>query len=197
MIKPIYEFKLPQGLFQVYNQKPDFPFVSVKQIHSSIVLDEKEINGEVEADGICSNSKTPLVTLTADCLPIVVEGEKGHAILHAGWKGVRDEILLHKKVKEIKPQTILIGPHISVINYEVGEDFKNQFPNSKSFKSINNKLCFDLKNEIIEQIYTNFPTVKVIDTSLCTFDDLKLNSFRRDKTKNRNYNVYIPNGDKK
>jgi copper oxidase (laccase) domain-containing protein len=196
MNQPIYEINLPKGKFQVYNGKPDFDFLKVNQIHSNIVLNENEINSHSEADGIFGNSNKILATLTADCLPIIVEGKLGHAILHAGWKGVRDQILLDENVRALIPETICIGPHISALNYEVGEDFKVNFPNSNSFKIINNKLCFDLRNEIKSQIVSNYPNTNVLDISICTFDDLKLNSFRRDKTKQRNYNVYIPNGAK-
>ncbi len=194
MNKPVLEIPLPKGKFAVYASKPDIIYKNVKQIHSNFVVEENLANGITEADGIVSNTKTPLCTFTADCLPLVIEGKNGHAILHAGWKGVRDQILLHEKVKALIPETLLIGPHIHQAQYEVQPDFKANFPQSNAFSERNGKLFFSLAVEIIQQAKTNYPNIKIIDANVCTFLDNKLHSFRRNKTTERNYNIYIPDG---
>lgn len=194
MNNPVIEIKLPKGKFVVFNKRPNFIYKNVKQIHSNLVVDENLADGIIEADGIASSSKIPLCTFTADCLPLIIEGKHGHAILHAGWKGVRDQILLNKKVKELEPETLLIGPHIHQAQYEVQPDFKANFPNSKAFKKENGKLYFSLREEIIQQAKTNYPNIKIIDANVCTFLDNRLHSFRRNKTTERNFNIYIPDG---
>lgn len=194
MNKPVLEIPLSKGKLVVYTTKPSLIYKNVKQIHSSLVVDENAANGITEADGIVSTSKTPLCTLTADCLPLVVEGKHGHAILHAGWKGVRDQILLNKNVRALEPETLLIGPHIHQAQYEVQSDFKANFPHSMAFKEVNGKIYFSLREEIIQQAKTNYPNIKIIDANVCTFLDNRLHSFRRNKTTERNYNIYIPDG---
>jgi YfiH family protein len=183
--------ELPRGQFCVYRNKPDFDLLRVKQTHSNIVLDEKNCN-ELEADGIAGNSKTPLAILTADCLPILLLGENGHAMIHAGWRGLQNQILNNDLIKKIKPTYAFIGPHIKAHNYEVQEDFKLNFPNPDVFKKLNDKIYFDLLAVAKTQLKKLFPEITIEDSGLCTFSDLNFHSYRRDKTTERNWNVYIP-----
>jgi copper oxidase (laccase) domain-containing protein len=190
----VFEYQLPNGFFRTFSEKPHFNFLQVKQIHSNIVVNEYQANLDISADGIIGTTTTPLCTLTADCLPIVVEGERGHAIVHAGWKGLRDQIISNELIKNIKPQFIYIGPHILKDSYEVQESFKTEFPNSPSFLSRNGKQYFDLSNELSVEIQKNYPNCKIVDANVCTFLDNRFHSFRKDKTAKRNYNIYFPNG---
>lgn len=191
MINCIYEKKMKSGSFRVFNQKPDFAFLKTKQIHSAIVVHESEINEHTEADGIVGNSINAKCILTADCLPIVIEGLNGHATLHAGWKGVRDEIVLNEAIKKLNAQSALIGPHICENCYEVQPEFKKNFENSKSFVERDGKLFFSLKKEIISQLKRLNPQIEIIDMNLCTMEDPSLHSFRKNKTEKRNYNIYL------
>lgn len=195
MSEVTFEYILPKGTFKVFNQKPIFDFLKAKQIHSNIVLNEKEITATSEADGIWGNSKVAQCILTADCLPIVIEGKLGHASLHAGWMGVRDLIAISENVKKIEPTLAFIGPHICVNCYEVQADFRNHFPHSTSFKQIGNKQYFDLQNEVCEQLTKTFPNIKIIKSNQCTFENTQFHSFRRNKTSLRNFNIYFPQGD--
>jgi copper oxidase (laccase) domain-containing protein len=131
----------------------------------------------------------------ADCLPIFIEGKNGHAVLHAGWAGLKSKICLQKEIFEIKPTHVFIGPHISSSNYEVQKPFKENFLGSKNFTEQNGKLYFDILNEVKEQLLGNFPDLIINDLNICTFEDKNLNSYRRNKTANRNYNLYLPFGD--
>ncbi len=192
MIKPIFELKTKSGVYRVFNQRPDLNFLSVKQIHSAIVVSSDSITEEIttEADGIIGNDTKAKCIFTADCIPIIVLGKKGHAVLHAGWKGIRDRILFDSKIDLIEPFEIIIGPHIRVNNYEVQSEFKKEFPNSKNFIEKEGKIFFDLTKELIDQ--ANEKKLKVIDTEICTFNNLEFHSFRRNKTKDRNYNLFFP-----
>lgn len=192
----VYEKKLTKGIFRVYNSKPETNFQFVKQIHSCSVIKEENIQGVIEADGIASHSSNPLCTFTADCLPIVIEGQNGHALIHAGWKGVRDEIIAHQNVKDLKPNFAFIGPHICHQCYEVQADFKVNFPNAKTFEERNGKIYFNLEAEIKNQLLQFYPDIKIESANLCTLETSNLHSFRRNKTTERNYNLYFPVGDK-
>jgi YfiH family protein len=190
--KLLFEKKLVRGTFRVYSDRPNFNLKTVKQIHSDIVLSEN--NSEMDGDGMIGTSQYPLAVLTADCLPVVLLGENSHAIIHAGWKGVQSKILGHKLLKEMNPIQAFIGPHICVDNYEVQSDFKNNFPNSKSFFENKNKICFDLTKEVNIQLKNLYPNIAILDSNICTFSNVQYHSYRRDKTTNRNWNVYIPEG---
>jgi copper oxidase (laccase) domain-containing protein len=192
----VYEYKLPNGIFRVFNSKDlNFDFLKTKQTHSDIVVNEKEIVSDIIADAIVGNTSKPKCILTADCLPIIVEGEFGHATVHAGWAGVKNNILFSKKIAELKPKLFFIGPHILFQNYQVQENFKEHFPNSDAFIYKNNNIYFDLASEIKNRIKQNYPNAEIMDSQICTFEDHRFHSYRRNKTEQRNYNIYFPNGE--
>jgi len=192
MLKPIFELKTTQGIYRVFNQRPEIEFISVKQIHSPIIISSDSIEPDqlIEADGIVGNDSKVKCIFTADCLPIIVLGSKGHAIIHAGWKGIRDRILFDSKLDFIDPKEIIIGPHIHLDHYEVQEEFKKEFPQSKNFFESNGKIYFDLTKEVMDQ--AKLKNLKCTDTNICTFSNLEFHSYRRNKTKDRNYNLFFP-----
>ena len=190
----LYEKQLTQGMFQVYSACPPFAVKTVKQVHSDIVVPEKEANSEAEADGIIGSSDSPLAVLTADCLPIVLMGKNLHAVIHAGWKGLQNNILGDTQIKAMNPTHAFLGPHIRVHNYEVQTDFKKNFPGSHSFLADKDQLFFDLTKEVTMQLKTFYPNIEISDCDICTFTNEHFASFRRNKTQKRNWNVFIPKG---
>lgn len=187
----VFEKELPRGKFCVYQTRPTFDLIRVKQTHSDIVLNENRCN-ETEADGMVGSSSTPMAILTADCLPILLLGEKDHAFIHAGWRGLHNEILKSELIKNIKPFYAFIGPHISVQHYEVQPDFKLNFEQSDAFIEREGKLYFDLSVVAREQLKKFYPGISIEESGLCTFSNEFLHSYRRNKTTERNWNVYIP-----
>lgn len=198
LARPIYEFTMTRGQVLIFNKAPEIDFLRVDQIHSNIIATAAEIKNskeKIKADGIVGNTNDNLCILTADCLPIFIEGKKGHAALHAGWAGVKSKICIQKEIFDIEPTHVFIGPHISNSNYEVQESFKENFLGSKNFLIQDGKLYFDLLNEVKGQFLEHFPLIEINDLNICTFQDKNLNSFRRNKTANRNFNLYLPFGD--
>lgn len=187
----VLEKELPRGRFCVYQSKPEFDFIRVKQTHSAIVLDEKSCN-EIEADGMVGNSSTPMAILTADCLPILLLGEKEHAFVHAGWRGLHNQILKNDLIKKIKPTYAFIGPHISQLHYEVQPDFKDNFNQENAFINREGKIYFDLLAIASAQLKATYPGIIVENSGECTFANENFHSYRRNKTTERNWNVYIP-----
>ena len=187
----VFEKKLPRGRFCVYQSSPAFDLIKVKQTHSPIVLNEKSCNG-LEADGMVGNSTTPMAILTADCLPILLLGESEYALVHAGWRGLENQILANGLIKNIKPIYAFIGPHISVQNYEVQPDFKANFSNTEAFVEKKGKLFFDLSVIVNSQLKTLHPGILIEESNICTFSNENFHSYRRNKTTERNWNVYIP-----
>ena len=76
---------------------------------------------------------------TADCIPILLYDTEHHAAaaIHAGWRGTVKRIVL-KTIKEMgtvfhtDPQKLkaVIGPGISLENFEVGDEVYEQFANA-------------------------------------------------------------------
>ena len=81
------------------------------------------------------------------------------AAIHAGWRGAFKGIInkvikfMIKKGCNFENMTAVIGPSISLKNYEVRDDFKKKFikknkKNSLFFNNKNQKLYFDLAKYI-------------------------------------------------
>ena len=158
----------------------------INQVHSNkfIYIDEKykkEI--KPKADAIITNQRyLPIAVLTADCAPILICDDKIKMIgaIHAGWKGALKGII-NKVVKfminkgcKLENISAVIGPSISIKNYEVGKDFKKKFikkdkKNLKYFKIHKQKLYFDLTKYIYSSLKNN--KIKSIEAiKIDTFD---------------------------
>ncbi len=187
----VFEKDLPRGRFCVYESQPEIDLLRVKQTHSSIVLPEDDCYGML-ADGMVGDSHSLMAILTADCLPIVLLGENEHALVHAGWRGLQNQILINPLIQKIKPFYAFIGPHISQDHYEVSPDFKNNFPDEQLFKEIENKIFFSLSLAAKYQLQRFYPGITIEESFQCTFADEKFHSYRRNKTTQRNWNIYSP-----
>ena len=125
----------------------------LNQIHSNkfIYIDEKyQFKSKPKVDAVITNQKNlPIAILTADCVPILIcdSQKKIIAAIHAGWKGaykgIVDRVIKFMIKKGSKPKNItaVIGPSISIDNYEVQNDFKNKFLK----KDRRNKIFFKIK----------------------------------------------------
>lgn len=189
--KLIYSHKLPCGVFEVYDDRPNFDLIKCKQIHSAEVLPINKATEDKEADGVVAPKLyTPLAVVTADCLPIALCGTQGVAMIHAGWRGLADEILAHELIKNINPTFAFIGPHICADNYEVSLDFQDNFKNSKkAFQEIDGKLYFSLEIEARQQLAQLYGPISIESSNICTYKNNELNSYRENKTSKRNWNV--------
>ena len=158
----------------------------LKQIHSNkfVYIDDKyKLKIIPKVDAVITNQRNlPIAVLTADCVPILLSDNKKNivAAIHAGWKGAYKGIVgkvisfMLKKGCKLKNITAVIGPSISVKNYEVKKDFKEKFikkdkKNLKYFKIYNNKMYFNLTKFVHSLLLSN--KIKNIDTlKIDTFD---------------------------
>lgn len=193
MSSEVARYEMSDGFFVIYNERPSFEVFKVHQKHTDIVVDIKDSTADTIADGVVDFTKKKVIAVvTADCIPVAIEGEQGNAVIHAGWRGLENKILSHSLIKKIKPIRAYIGPCISAKNYEVGEEFKSLF-RSESLSEKNGKLFFDERTECQAQLKELFPGISIEISVLCTYDSPGLNSYRQNQTPKRNWNVYIPN----
>ena len=158
----------------------------LNQIHSNkfIYVDEKyQFKLKPKVDAVITNQKNlPIAILTADCVPILIcdSQKKIIAAIHAGWKGaykgIVDRVIKFMIKKGSKPQNItaVIGPSISIDNYEVQNDFRNKFlkknkRNKIFFKIKRKKLYFDLSNYVKSMLLKN-KIKKIEKIKIDTFD---------------------------
>jgi len=120
---------------------------TVRQIHSSIVIDAEELDAEKldaeelapppEGDALISNRPGVVVGIkTADCVPILMVDPSTQAVaaIHAGWRGTAGNIVQrtidHLCVRwRTRPADLraAIGPSIGPCCYQVGPEVARQF----------------------------------------------------------------------
>ena len=137
-----------------------------RQIHSANIRIVEGKEEEVffdDTDGLITFKRgIALGVLVADCFPVLFEGEDFVAILHCGYKGIRNGIIekFFKLLKEMKVEykniSSLIGPGICGKHYWI-----------------------DLKRIILGKL--ELEGVKnIIDSGVCTFEDKRFFSYRRE-----------------
>ena len=177
----------------------------IHQLHSNkfIFIDENyntKIRPKVDAV-ITSQKNLPIAVLTADCVPILIcdDKEKIVAAIHAGWKGAYKGIIgkvikfmIQKGCKE-KNITAVIGPSISVENYEVKDDFRKKLikkdkKNIKYFKIKDKKLYFDLNKYVHSLLLIS--KIKNIETLKIDTFNIKNKFFSARRALALNHNDY-------
>ena len=137
---------------------------------------------------------------TADCIPVLLYDEEHHAAaaIHAGWRGTQARIV-HKAVQEMRmayqtdPTKLkaVIGPGISLDNFEVGDEVYTAFeqaafdmsaiaeerikrnPNADDpAKAFERKWHINLPLANIQMLTHNgVDEANIINTGICTFDN--------------------------
>ena len=179
--------------------------VLLNQIHSNkfyYLNNNSVLNNKFEGDALVTDMKNiPIAVLTADCAPILIydESNKMIAAIHAGWKGAYKDIVkkvikfMIKKGCSTKNITAVIGPCISVNNYQVRQDFIKKFikkdkKNKVFFKIIKGKHYFNLNKYIYFQLKSlNIKKIDVINRD--TFNT-KNNFFSARRSISHNENDY-------
>lgn len=149
----------------------------IRQVHGTRVirLTAMPANGRLpEADGQATalTGIAPMV-LVADCLPIVLAGVGGVAVLHAGWRGLAGGIIADgvdalRELGAEGPLAAAIGPGAGGCCYEVGEEVHRHFASYGRERRDGDKL--DLKAIAREQL-VRAGVENVVDAGLCTICD--------------------------
>ena len=146
--------------------------LNLKKVSKKIKVDNnvkfvnKNTINRFVGDSLVTNKKNlALGILTADCAPVLIFDPKKQniAALHAGWKGAYKDIIkntlnkLKKKGSKMRDLIAVVGPCISIENYEVKNDFLNKFikksiQNKKYFKFYNDKIFFSLNSYLKSQL---------------------------------------------
>ena len=125
---------------------PELQFLKLHQVHSELMIEaSKEAD---KADGHWSfEPNQALLIQTADCMPVIMLGPNSVFSLHAGWRGIEQNIIQSaaRKMKEFKQNPedffVFIGPHIKSASFEVGRDVADRLLGSlpNGFSSFSSK----------------------------------------------------------
>lgn len=134
-----------------------------------------------------------LCILTADCVPILLADTAHRAIgsIHSGWRGTAADIVgrtLETMAKAFgsRPADMVaaIGPHIGPRAYAVGEEVVRAIGREFAFVSPDGLWHMDLGKAVAAQLRQRGVTA-VEKCDVCTFEDERFPSYRRDKTMRR------------
>ncbi|MBF0542806.1 MAG: polyphenol oxidase family protein [Candidatus Riflebacteria bacterium] len=118
----------------------------LKQVHENSIISvtNPALSGLLgEADALLSScNKITLGIFTADCLPVIIFGEKSICAIHAGWKSTRMNITGYSiaKMAEIEGSSpsnlkLFMGPCIGSCCLEMGDEIPIFFDESdRSFR---------------------------------------------------------------
>jgi len=168
----------------------------LNQTHSTKCIRVEEDDDDREADATVTQSKeTPLVIMTADCLPIVLCNKSGTEIaaIHAGWRGLANGIIentLNKIISKNETMLAWIGPSICESCFEIGNDvydsFIKNYPFTKETFNINLKSSYANLPKMAELILNANGVENVYQSNACTYElKNKFYSYRREKQTGR------------
>ena len=187
MANIIYKKKLPHNHFITFDDKPNIPnLVHLEQVHG-IDLIKSPYKQSIGDGFIIDEISHNFAIKTADCVPVAIQGKKT-IFLHAGWRGINKGILISKNIENIEPTSLFLGPHIKSCCYQVGNDFYQHF-DQKYFNLKNNKIFFDMEQVIRDQITRSFVNCHIQSALICTHCTKNFNSYRKNSTKRRNWNI--------
>lgn len=183
-------------LAEIQKKFSDLQFLKIKQTHSDIFVEASETLVEGDAHWTTKN-RTGLLISTADCTPVMIFNKQNRkvAAIHAGWRGVENQITLKTLRSVLDDKTkaddiqIWLGPHILQTSFEVQEDVLQQLlkasyvtDTQKLFTTKVTGFNVDLKKIIESQIHHLNSQISNIHSLLIdTKTDLRFHSFRRDK----------------
>jgi polyphenol oxidase len=152
---------------------------------------------EGEHDALVASIKalsTPIALgiRTADCVPILIKHGDCYGAVHAGWRGLAQEIIAKTCAEMQKVSAsdnsrwqFLIGPCAGVEHYEIGEDILGEFLTPPCVERRDPNLYLDLSRTATQQIQdwlqTESAQGEVMTSQICTISERSFHSYRRDK----------------
>lgn len=170
--------------------------VFMNQVHGNVVV---EVNAEtrfpVTADALITREPgLPVAVLTADCLPILISSSSVVGAVHAGRKGVLNEVI-GKAVTAMRALggvdlVARIGPGICSECYEVDRQmYEDAIKIVPELATSPAKHCLDLIGGAKSQLESY--GIKVSSVDICTSHNLNFFSYRRDAKTGRSAGVIV------
>lgn len=170
--------------------------VWLNQVHGIRVIDAAQSSCVEQADGsFTKNNHVVCVTMTADCLPVLLCDKAGTVVaaVHAGWRSLCDGVI-EEAVKQMAVNNndlmAWLGPAIGPDAFEVGAEVRAQFIENdtkaeRAFKPKEEKWLGNLYQIALQRL-TNLGVTGVYGgnqekLTWCTYTDKeRFFSFRRD-----------------
>ena len=151
----------------------------LEQTHSSDCVVVEDDSNRVADAAITRSKTTPLVIMTADCLPVLLCDRNGTevAAIHSGWRGLANGIVENTLAKmHSAPESLMawIGPAICGTCYEIGEEVRqayiSRYPfTANTFRQQGTSLFANLP-QMAELILNAQGVQAVYQSGACTFE---------------------------
>jgi YfiH family protein len=180
----------------------------VSQVHSAIIRevrhDEDPLRVRVEEGDalIARDAGVAIAVRTADCVPLLLAHPPTGAVaaIHAGWRGVEARIAgatVH--ALDVPPSELIavVGPHIRVASFEVGEDVAERLQGSSSAKNVISRAYEGPHVDLFRILEAQLAElgVRLRDIGGDTFADTeRFFSYRRDGKTGRLLSVIVARG---
>ena len=151
----------------------------VRQVHGARVVRVADETGSLgEADVLASDAPRRVLTVTtADCVPVVIAGDGGVAIAHAGWRGLVAGAVEAAVDAIGGAHSGWVGPSIRACCYEVGPDVTSAFAVAGLPVAAEDRVDPG-RAAVVALRRAGVAAIKVAD--LCTSCDPRFFSYRRD-----------------
>jgi copper oxidase (laccase) domain-containing protein len=124
--------------------------------------------------------------LTADCVPIIVRGDDGYLLIHAGWRGLANGVVAAALRYLGSPREAIILASAGPEKYEVGADVIQALGGRAVYHEKSQspgKYLLDTVATAVEQVSSAAPMVRAYTARVCTISDERFHSHRRDAEK--------------
>lgn len=202
---PVVEIFFAEKDFSQKFESAPLPNVCILQQTHGDQLVAADVSNKIEADAHWTQQKNLILSIkSADCLPILMVSENKNLALaiHAGWRGVENQITL-KALRQLQLDQdaslqVYIGPHIQQKSFAVDQDvaIKLLSAHELEMQKVSEEICYfknkkyyvNLAQLIIQQLQkTQVPKKNIWLSNIDTLTDSNYYSFRRGDVGKRNY----------
>lgn len=181
-------------------------FMNIKQVHGDTLIESTLARADLTptADAHWTSMlNVAMLVQTADCLPVLISHDRFICAIHAGWRGVKNEVtkkslshlckLFSLSQNDMATIEVVYGPHIQAQSFEVdislAHDFQNQYVQlgyeheiTLPHKRPDSKSYVDLSKILRAQILScGLIKPQITEFSADTFTDPRFASFRRQR----------------
>ena len=156
-----------------------------RQVHGADVIEVEAGQCGVlgEADVLVTSAPSrPIAILTADCAPVILEGEERIGVVHAGWRGVVGGAVEAGVAAVDRVRRAWIGPSIHACCYEVGPEVIEAF-RAKDLPVADASRVDPARAAAV--LLRRAGVEDVVVSDICTSCDERYFSYRRDGTTGR------------
>lgn len=140
-----------------------------------------------EGDAVLAPAASPhsvaFGVMSADCVPVIVRGETGWALIHAGWRGLANGVISKTVGKLGVPVEAAVFPCAGGDAYEVGPEVVSAIGATAVCRPQPHReglFLLDTAGTAIKQLRAISPSLQVASSGLCTITDTRFHSYRRE-----------------